>query len=110
MYLLLIQNETIFLTQNVTSKMLQPGNNWETWTLAMLIKCKLSGGYTNSLFYQILNLTKSLVKPWQSSLNNNNNAIVLNITYYINTNGIPNELSHENLISSHVKITCYLHM
>ena len=30
--------------------------------------------------------------------------------YYINTNEIPSELSHENLISSHVKITCYLHM
>ena len=29
--------------------------------------------------------------------------------YYINTNGIPGELSRENLISSHVKITCYLH-
>ena len=25
--------------------------------------------------------------------------------YYINTNEIPGELSHENLISSHVKIT-----
>ena len=30
--------------------------------------------------------------------------------YYINTNKIPGELSSENLISSHVKITCYLHM
>ena len=30
--------------------------------------------------------------------------------YYINTNEIPGELSRENLISSHVKITCYLHM
>ena len=30
--------------------------------------------------------------------------------YYINTNEIPSELSRENLISSHVKITCYLHM
>jgi len=32
------------------------------------------------------------------------------ITYYINTNEKPGELSRENLISSHVKITCYLHM
>ena len=32
------------------------------------------------------------------------------LRYYINTNKIPGELSHENLISSHVKITCYLHM
>ena len=30
--------------------------------------------------------------------------------YYINTSEIPGELSCENLISSHVKITCYLHM
>ena len=30
--------------------------------------------------------------------------------YYLNTNEIPSELSRENLISSHVKITCYLHM
>ena len=32
------------------------------------------------------------------------------IFYYINTNEIPGELSRENMISSHVKITCYLHM
>ena len=30
--------------------------------------------------------------------------------YYINTNEIPGELSREDLISSHVKMTCYLHM
>ena len=30
--------------------------------------------------------------------------------YYINTNEIPGELSRENMISSHVEITCYLHM
>ena len=30
--------------------------------------------------------------------------------YYINTNKIPGELSRKNLISSHLKITCYLHM
>ena len=29
---------------------------------------------------------------------------------YINTKEIPGELSSENLISSHVKITCYLHI
>ena len=29
--------------------------------------------------------------------------------YYINTSEIPSELSHKNFISSHVKITCYLH-
>ena len=31
------------------------------------------------------------------------------IIYYINTNEIRGELSRENMISSHVKITCYLH-
>ena len=30
-------------------------------------------------------------------------------TDYINTSEIPSELSRENFISSHVKITCYLH-
>ena len=29
--------------------------------------------------------------------------------YYINPSEIPSELSRENFISSHVKITCYLH-
>ena len=33
-----------------------------------------------------------------------------NHIYYINTNEIQGELSRENMISSHVKITCYLHM
>ena len=32
-----------------------------------------------------------------------------NSSYYINTSEIPSELSRENFISSHVKITCYLH-
>ena len=32
------------------------------------------------------------------------------LSYHINTKEIPGELSHKNLISSHVKITCYLHM
>ena len=30
--------------------------------------------------------------------------------YYINTNEIPGEHSRENLVFSHAKITCYLHM
>ena len=29
--------------------------------------------------------------------------------YYINTNEIRGELSRENMISSHVKLACYLH-
>ena len=31
------------------------------------------------------------------------------IIYHINTNEIPGGLSRENVIPSHVKITCYLH-
>ena len=34
----------------------------------------------------------------------------ITIFHYINTNEIPGELLRKNLISSHVKITCYLHM
>jgi len=30
--------------------------------------------------------------------------------YYINTDEIPGELSRENMISSHVKRTCYFHV
>ena len=30
--------------------------------------------------------------------------------YYINSNEISSELLHENMISLHMKITCYLHM
>ena len=37
-------------------------------------------------------------------------SAVSNTIYYINTNEVPSELSRENFISSHVKITCYLHM
>ena len=33
--------------------------------------------------------------------------IINNRFYYINTNEIPGELSRENSIYSHVKITCY---
>ena len=48
-------------------------------------------------------------QPWDCVLNLSQHA--KNITfYYINTNEIPGELLRENLISSHVKITCSLHM
>ena len=39
--------------------------------------------------------------------NNNKNN---NLIYHINTNEIPGELLRENMISSQVKITCYLHL
>ena len=47
------------------------------------------------------------VPKWMSSFCKNN--VRLNtVTYYINTNAIPGELSQENMIPSQVKITCYL--
>ena len=36
--------------------------------------------------------------------------LMKNAIYYININEIPGELSRKNVISSHVKITCYFHM
>ena len=36
--------------------------------------------------------------------------IVINYFIIKNTNEIPGELSRENMISSHVKITCYFQM
>ena len=35
--------------------------------------------------------------------------ILYKFVYYINTSEIPSELSRKNFISSHVKLTCYLH-
>ena len=34
---------------------------------------------------------------------------IIIVYIYINTNEIPGECLHKNMISSHVKITCYLH-
>ena len=48
--------------------------------------------------YNLRNTYCNLVQP---SYNNR--------FYYINTNEIPGELSPENMILSHVKITRYLH-
>ena len=47
------------------------------------------------------------VPKWMSSFCKNNVTFNM-VTYYINTNAIPGELSQENVISSHVKITGYL--
>ena len=48
-------------------------------------------------------------------MKNNNLSVLLvfifnndNLVYYLNTNEIPSELSHENMISSHVKISLLL--
>ena len=45
--------------------------------------------------------------PWQRRLYLKS---MKSYIYYINTSEIPSELSRENFISSHVKITCYLHV
>ena len=61
------------------------------------------------------NLTANLlgdchwVEPTKSDLTYEVELVVKSI-YYINTNEIPSGLSRENLITSQVKITCYLHM
>ena len=47
---------------------------------------------------------------YRESIGEQGTTTTNNVLYYTNTNEIPGELSHENLISSHVKITCYLHM
>ena len=41
---------------------------------------------------------------------NKDSKIFIISLYYINSSEIPGELSSENMISSQVKITCYLHM
>ena len=42
--------------------------------------------------------------------NNDDNYWLKMNLYYINSSEIPGELSCENIISSHVKITCCFHM
>ena len=51
--------------------------------------------------FQISSLNVLLLAPGKSACGL--------IIYYINISEIPSELSRENFISSHVKITCYLH-
>ena len=53
---------------------------------------------------------KSLGNLIKATVITNIIIIIAIIIYYINTNEIPGELSCENMISSHVKITCYFHM
>ena len=52
-----------------------------------------------SVLYRSILGCKHLV-TWSSCIQ------LINSSYYIKTNEIPGELSRENLISSHVKITC----
>ena len=107
-----------------------------TWVVAFLDKQQISFWTENKVFffYHIsifLKILKSLklVRPIES-VSINSFAVILLATrsksfyeeciwwmdkgnilfYYINSNEIQGELSRENLISSHVKIMCYLHM
>ena len=49
-----------------------------------------------------------LIQVTDSQLFRSNATFVI-FFYYINTSEIPGELPRVNMISSHVKITCYLH-
>ena len=72
---------------------------WVADGIFVSIKHFLFFAFSGKIFLPALVIWRSC--PWPLKL----------ITfYYINTNEIPGELLHENLISSHVKITCYLHM
>ena len=54
-------------------------------------------------FITVVQSLKRKIKNWEKSVE------VCNITlHYINTNEIPGDRSHENLISSHVKISTLL--
>ena len=57
-------------------------------------------GFALSLIFKVR------VLELRNVLFNKDNKII----YHINANEIPGELSHKNLIYSHMKITCYLHM
>ena len=66
-----------------------------------MVKLKKKGGY----------IRKHRNKwEYRESIGKQGTTTTNNVLYYTNTNEIPGELSHENLISSHLKITCYLHM
>ena len=65
------------------------------------------GGAWNLSAYSSFKSLGNLIK---ATVITNIIIIIAIIIYYINTNEIPGELSCENMISSHVKITCYFHM
>ena len=89
-------------------------NNQLMGRVSVCGRCSLTGVWIYMymyILYMFLNLLQGFVTI----------KIILNIFYfiftkfsfsfyYINTNEIPGELLHENLIPSRVKITCYLHM
>ena len=65
-----------------------------------MVKLKKKGGY----------IRKHRNKwEYRESIGKQGTTTTNNILYYTNTNEIPGELSHENLVSSHVKISPWLH-
>ena len=74
--------------------------NFSPWNSKMLFKEKVAGQIQNKYQEQKIKFEYSY---------NSFNYIDYIFLYYINTSEIPSELSCENFISSHVKITCYLH-
>ena len=69
--------------------------------------------YSNTCIAMVIILV-TMATPISSHVKDKNSIFTARdedmIFYYINTSEIPSELSRENFISSHVKITCYLHM
>ena len=65
--------------------------------------------YIQNLMFVVI-LIKIEGYKFTSFCNNSVLPSLNKVYYYVNTKEIPGELSRENLVSSHVKITCYLHM
>ena len=91
----------------------QNGAGTFKWSIAFKFSCKIQ------LLFQTKQLTylhfQWCVKgqvflsfPHSSSFNTlSTNTRLIKFYYYINTSEIPGELSRVNMISSHVKITCF---
>ena len=91
----------------------QNGAGTFKWSIAFKFSCKIR------LLFQTKQLTylhfQWCVKgqvflsfPHSSSFNTlSTNTRLIKFYYYINTSEIPGELSRVNMISSHVKITCF---
>ena len=76
-----------------------------TLSLAHCIVCSITAGNDFSVQWGTSSSGGSRLKRDTHKMITNNNKKLNNSFYYINTNEIPGELSRENLISSHVKIS-----
>ena len=83
--------------------------------IAQVCSVKMAGYWPRSFFCEFMDLdfvsvhkhAKKELGQYPSILTEQTWSITH--TYYINTSEIPSELSRENFISSHMKITFYLH-